>query len=297
MLFLEVLKLCRKILLFLPFTTAQTVVPTESSFSYDNAAEWHLDYPQCGGQRQSPIAINGNKTTAAIMPPITYVAYDQFFSEYVILENNGHTIKFDVPPTIGHDLPFISDGPLSDAYLAVEVHFHWGSPTSKGSEHRLNQRRYDVEMHVVHRNRKYGSVEEAREFEDGLAVIGVFFKAEKIFGVVQPGLETVFNAIPFAALYNSTATTRQLITLGSLLANINRGNFYTYQGSLTTPPCSEAVTWIVYPEVIPIAIRHLQNFWVVRDERLRNLWNNFRPLQPIGSREVYYRNEAVQEFY
>lgn len=65
-------------------------------------------------------------------------------------------------------------------YEAIEVHFHWGSPLCKGSEHQINQRRYDLEMHIVHLNTKYGSVEEAREYDDGIAVIGAFFKVEKV---------------------------------------------------------------------------------------------------------------------
>lgn len=138
-------------------------------------------------------------------------------------------------------------------------------------------------MHIVHKNSKYGTVEEAREFEDGLSVIGAFFKVEKVNGLLSsivfvlinfgshfhylktitnifyPGLNTIFNTVPFVIRFNSTASTLQLITLGSLLPNINREKFYTYQGSLTTPPCSEAVTWVVYPEVIPISVFHVRN--------------------------------------
>ncbi|CAD6992502.1 unnamed protein product [Ceratitis capitata] len=206
------------------------------------------------------------------------------------------SVKFNVPDTIEFIRPFITDGPLNGMYEAIEVHFHWGSPLCKGSEHQINQRRYDLEMHIVHLNTKYGSVEEAREYDDGIAVIGAFFKVEKTaLPTFHPGLDTVFNTVPFVLLYNSSATTNQLFTLGSMLANINRDNFYTYQGSLTTPPCSQAVTWIVYPEVIPIPLFQLQNFWFVRDDRGRKLLNNFRPVQPLGAREVYHR--SADEYY
>ncbi|XP_039948519.1 carbonic anhydrase 2-like [Bactrocera tryoni] len=302
--FAEFFKLCQKLLFFLPLTTANhpettTTAQRAGSFTYDNPAEWQLEYPQCGGQKQSPIAINSNKIVNVDIPTIVFGSYDVFLSNYVVLENNGHTIKFNVPPTIEHQIPYITNGPLNGIYEAVEVHFHWGSPLTKGSEHQLNGKRYDVEMHVVHKNSKYSTVEEAREFEDGLSVIGAFFKVEKtIANIFFPGPSTVFNTVPFVLRYNSTASTRQLITLGSLLANVNRDNFYTYQGSLTTPPCSEAVTWIVYPDVIPISVFNLKNFWFVRDEQGRKLLNNYRPLQPIGDRKVYYRSDmAVVDYY
>ncbi|XP_011194505.2 carbonic anhydrase 2 isoform X2 [Zeugodacus cucurbitae] len=299
--FFEFFKLCQRLIFFLPLTTAnspdKTTAPSSGGgWSYDNPEEWPVNNPQCGGDRQSPIAINTDKTVNADIPPITFASYDVVLGNYVVLENNGHTIKFNVPQTIENVPPTITNGPLEDIYEAAEVHFHWGSPTSKGSEHVINQRRYDVEMHIVHMNNKYGSVEEAREYEDGLSVIGVLFKVEKtVANHEQPGLSTIFNTVPYVTRYNSSASTQQLISLGSLLSNINRDKFYTYQGSLTTPPCSEAVTWIVYPEVVPISIFQVKNFWFVRDSEGGRLVNNYRPVQPIGSRDVYYRSSNGDE--
>lgn len=69
---------------------------------------------------------------------------------------------------------------MGDFYEAMAVHFHWGSPQQKGSEHLLNGRRYDLEMHIVHRNTRYQSDEEARNQTDGLAVLAVLFKLVRV---------------------------------------------------------------------------------------------------------------------
>lgn len=76
------------------------------------------------------------------------------------------------------------------------------------------------------------------------------FQATNVF---YPGLNAIYKNLKNIQTFNTTADTTDLISLGSLLGNINREDFYTYQGSLTTPPCAEAVTWIVFADVLPIS--------------------------------------------
>lgn len=90
------------------------------------------------------------------------------------------TVEFSIPTTIFGERPYLSGGLLGDFYEAMAVHFHWGSPQQKGSEHLLNGRRYDLEMHIVHRNTRYQSDEEARNQTDGLAVLAVLFKVVRV---------------------------------------------------------------------------------------------------------------------
>lgn len=60
------------------------------------------------------------------------------------------------------------------------MHFHWGSPTSPGAEHLVDGYRYSVEMHIVHKNVRYGTVEEATMNPDGLAVLGIFLEGVNV---------------------------------------------------------------------------------------------------------------------
>lgn len=111
----------------------------------------------------------------------------------------------------------------------------------------------------------------------------------------QPGLNEVFGSLLHLGEFNSTYTPPAFITLGSLLGNLDRGNFYAYKGSLTTPPCSPAVLWHVFAEVLPISHLELPKFWQLRDRRSRPLLNNFRPLQSVERRQVFKRR-PLEEF-
>jgi len=86
----------------------------------------------------------------------------------------------EIPETANGNKPFIAGGLLKNRFVAEGLHFHWGSPDSRGSEHSINKQRFDVEMHIVHRNAKYKDIDEAKEKKDGLAVIGVMLKIVKV---------------------------------------------------------------------------------------------------------------------
>merc|ERR1712127_1129520 len=60
------------------------------------------------------------------------------------------------------------------------MHVHWGSCGGKGSEHTLEGKEYDAELHIVHWNTKYGSPENAADKPDGLAVLGMFIQEGEI---------------------------------------------------------------------------------------------------------------------
>lgn len=82
--------------------------------------------------------------------------------------------------TTNGESPYIVGGTLRGKYEAVNVHFHWGSPNSKGAEHVIDGVRYDVEMHIVHKNTRYNTVAEASMHSDGLAVLGIFLKIDNV---------------------------------------------------------------------------------------------------------------------
>ncbi|XP_019894153.2 carbonic anhydrase 2-like [Musca domestica] len=266
-------------------------------FNYDEPEKWYTQFPQCAGFRQSPIIISTPKSIDILIFPLEFGFYDTPLSKSVKLHNNGHTVEFDIPPTLSGDKPYISGGLLDDdIYEAQQVHFHWGSPTRKGSEHIVNGNRYDIEMHIVHKNTKYSSVEIARQYEDGLAVVAVLFKVVKSDNVFYPGLNVIYNNLENVKNFNTTSDTMYLISMASLLGNINREDFYTYEGSLTTPPCSESVTWIVFSDVLPISFKELPKFWGILNEQGKN-FVNVRPVQHKGFRKVFHRKPLIQFKY
>jgi len=135
-----------------------------------------------------------------------------------------------IPQTRGGQRPSINGSLLPGNFEAQSVHFHWGSREAKGSEHAINFQRYDVEMHIVHKNTIYETMGEATMHPDGLAVLGVMFRAVDRQTSQHYGLNKIFNQLPRIVQYNSNATITGRLTVGQLLGNIVTGEFFTYNG-------------------------------------------------------------------
>ena len=133
------------------------------------------------------------------------------------------------------------------------MHAHWGDCPGHGSEHTLDGRSYEAELHIVHFNSsKYETPGEAFDQEDGLAVIGVFLS-------VGPQDHPEFDKIckRFVEIQNAKnlVTLEDDIDLNNFLPD-NR-EFFTYLGSLTTPPLYESVTWMVFRQDVKISQRQV----------------------------------------
>ncbi|XP_068152905.1 putative carbonic anhydrase 3 [Drosophila tropicalis] len=243
------------------------------------------------GQRQSPIDLIFSDSTLSSIPRIRFHNYNQSLRTPLVLTNNGHTANMVLPLTRGGQRPYINGGLLPGDFEVQSVHFHWGSRSSKGSEHAINYVRYDVEMHIVHKNRRYQSMGEATQQPDGLAVLGVMFRAvprsrpnSQLYG-----LNKIFNQVPRIVEYNSNVTISGQLNVGQLLGDVVTGEFYSYNGSLTTPDCAESVTWTVFSDILDFPERQIAKLWTLKDSRSRPLINNYRDIQDTNGRPVYYR--------
>uniref|UniRef100_A0A1I8PBT6 Carbonic anhydrase n=1 Tax=Stomoxys calcitrans TaxID=35570 RepID=A0A1I8PBT6_STOCA len=261
---------------------------SQALWSYENA-NWGVDYPQCNGLRQSPINIQSESTFLIPMPALKFTYYDIPLKGPVTLSNNGHSVDVGVTPTINGKRPFITGGTLNGIYEAMGIHFHWGSSSSRGSEHTIDNRRYDAEMHIVHKSIKYDTIEEAIKHPDGLAVLGIMFKSSLKVNRYYPGLNKIFDKLPSVLPYQSSTPISGQISLSQLLGDLNTKHFYTYQGSLTTPGCFEAVTWHVFPEPLAISRSNMEKFSGILDSNDKPMINNYRPVQRLNARQVYYR--------
>jgi carbonic anhydrase len=182
-------------------------------------AEWgELDstYKACAvGAEQSPIDLAGAKS--ARLAPLGVDWKPESFK----IENNGHTIQATSAGGGGLTL----DG---EKYALKQFHFH--TP----SEHALDGKFFDLEAHFVHANAK-----------GGLAVVGVFMSG----GGKHDGLSSIMAAAPKIA--GEAATLKAPLDPKRFLPK-SRERF-RYEGSLTTPPCSEVVDWNVFSTAISVA--------------------------------------------
>ncbi|XP_073821667.1 carbonic anhydrase 2-like [Musca autumnalis] len=261
------------------------LIASTNAWTYDDQDAWALEFPSCGLSRQSPIRIDLLAYLNSY-PPLVFENYKT--PSIVHITNNGRSVEIQYPDDAAK--PQISGGPLpSDTtYQFVNVHFHWGSDDSRGSEHVIYGQRFTAEVHAVHFNTKYGSLEEALNHSDGVAVLTILYEASYAAQNLS-GLQVVSDALSRIQEYESSTEIANFV-LSDLLGGIDSSNriaYYTYSGSLTTPPCSEAVTFIISCSPIYVHPQQMAPFRLVFDENGDRLVNNFRQLQRRNNRRIY----------
>lgn len=248
-----------------------------SSWGYDNdngPANWGKQFPIANGRRQSPIDIAPDNAVfdqkLANIPLV--ISYKPEAKAEVC--NTGKSLKIH---TTQHS--DIKGGPLTGTYRLEQFHFHWGSNDKKGSEHTLNGNMFAAELHLVHYNTKYKTFAEAADKPDGLAVFGFFIRPGKKHLGMKEFLD--ISVINCREEGKKAHTTTQL-DISSLCPG-NMKNYWTYEGSLTTPPLYESVTWIVFKEPIEMSDEQLH---ALRTLRCGNkcIVDNYRPPVPLGDR-------------
>uniref|UniRef100_A0A8C0BD94 Carbonic anhydrase n=1 Tax=Buteo japonicus TaxID=224669 RepID=A0A8C0BD94_9AVES len=238
-------------------------------------SEWHKSYPIAQGNRQSPIDIVSAKAVYDPNLKPLIISYESCTS--LNISNNGHSVMVEFEDT--DDKTAISGGPFENPFRLKQFHFHWGTKHSQGSEHTIDGKPFPCELHLVHWNaRKYATFGEAAAAPDGLAVVGVFLEV-KITKIALQTDQTTTNGTK--AQFRSF-NPKCLLPLSL--------DYWTYLGSLTTPPLNESVTWIVLKEPIRISEKQLEKFRMLlftseEDQRIQMV-NNFRPPQPLKGRVV-----------
>nr|XP_033778281.1 carbonic anhydrase 4 [Geotrypetes seraphini] len=245
--------------------------------------EWSNVNIQCGGTQQSPIDIDTrNVEFNDQLIPFQFQGYENPNSW--TLTNDGHSAKLTPKGIIQ-----ISGGNLKGCYNVLQLHLHWGNETLNGSEHTINGVRNPMELHIVHMNTKYANQEEALKKPDGLAVLGFLYKKTD---------QDNQNYKPFIEALTSIPNKGEKIALDFLsLKNIipdpsYLSRYYRYNGSLTTPNCSEAVIWTLFEKTIPLSNEQLRAFFKTLyfpsdNDSKKFMSLNYRPTQNLGKRKIY----------
>ena len=212
-------------------------------------AKWaalESEYSACAlGKLQSPIDIRDGVAKKADLPAIMF----DYKPSPLAIVDNGHTIQVDYAPG-----SFITA--QGKRYELVQFHFH------KPSEEKINGKGADMVAHLVHKNA-----------DGNLAVVAVMLKT----GHANKLVETLWKNLP-AEKERETAVEGVQVNAADLLP-AKKAGYYTFTGSLTTPPCSEGVTWFVLKTPTSIS-----NSEVARFAQLYPM--NARPTQPLNGREI-----------
>jgi carbonic anhydrase len=198
-----------------------------------------------GGQRQSPIDIRGG--LAVDLEPVRF----EYQSSRFAVVDNGHTVQVNLPQGNAIEVG-------GKRYDLLQFHFH------RPSEERIDGRQFEMSLHLVHKN------------EQGqLAVVGLLFDKGQANAVMQQ----VWNNLPLEK--NDEFQASSTMELNDLLPNDRR--YFTYMGSLTTPPCSEGVKWIVMRQPVTLAKDQIEIF-------ARMYPMNARPIQAASGRRIMQSN-------
>jgi len=197
----------------------------------------------CGnGKRQSPIDIRGG-----IRVDLEQIGFDYRPTQFRITDT-GRTVQVDVAE--GNNISV-----LGRQWQLVHIQFH------RPSEARVNGKTYEMSAHLVH-----------RDYANNLAIIAVLMER----GMEHPVIQALWNHMPLDTGM-SVEPPNVAIDLTKLLPE--RREYYTYMGSLTAPPCTENVLWMVFKEPIMVSPEQIGIF-------ARLYPHNARPVQPTHDRLI-----------
>lgn len=246
---------------------------------HNGPSHWHESFPIAEGDHQSPIDICSKEAKYDHSLEPLRINYNPTTTQTIL--NNGHS--FNVEFEDSQDKSVVSGGALTGLYRLKQFHFHWGNCDNHGSEHTVNGHKYAAELHLVHWNTKYSSFDEAVQHCDGLAVVGVFLQ----IGHANPAMQKIIEALDLIPTKGKKASFTDFDPSKLLPSSLD---FWTYEGSLTTPPLLECVLWHVLREPICVSEKQITKlrslYFSDENEAPCHMVNNFRPPQPLKSRQV-----------
>ncbi|MEM8515784.1 carbonic anhydrase [Janthinobacterium sp. CAN_S7] len=227
-------------------------VPRATHWSYEgdsgpeNWGKINVDWARCGnGSRQSPIDIRDGMKVE-----LEQISFDYHPSSFNVVDN-GHTVQVGVS---GGNYITVQNR----MFELQQFHFH------RPSEERINGKAFEMVVHLVH-----------RDAEGRLAVLALLLER----GAPQATIQTVWNNLPLEKFQTMQPTI--LLDPAEMLPT--RRDYYTYMGSLTSPPCSEGVLWLVMKQPVQASPAQMALF-----SRLYPL--NARPIQPANGRIIKESN-------
>ncbi|XP_060825667.1 carbonic anhydrase 2-like [Bombus pascuorum] len=263
--------------------SSNLIAANSVSYSAAKASSlWTNDEDEtCIGKFQSPIDIEENNVELASYPNLEFSDLQQ--PHKAVIMNNGHTVMIHNSDSKPLE---ISGASLNSTYVFEQLHFHWGNNDSLGAEDLINNNSYSMEMHAVFWKKAYGTYDEALKQDDGLSVLGYWYEATNeanpLFDLIVPQISEIKKAGSNEVLRDNDIISKLIVPD---LASAQ--DYFTYKGSLTTPPCLEIVQWIDFARPQHISHEQLAVFRSIKDFDNKEVTHNFRPVQPLDGRTVY----------
>ena len=257
-----------------------STVQAADKWNYTNEEAWkQVEGWSCNGTDQSPINIitTGIKKDPKLIDLIL-TNFDQRFEGN--WTNTGHSVQFTPRSDIAGTAATFKNH--VGTYTFQQFHFHWGTNGQLGSEHLVDGNTFSGEMHFVAR-KNTGNMTDG----DAYAVLGIFLVEDSSVSTTGTIWMELLNKIPHET--EGFEIVHEVI-LSDFIPNDK--SYYYYEGSYTTPPCSQVVQWFVLRSVLRVP----QDFMnalrtTVNNEEGQPLTTNYRDTQPLNNRDVLIYEE------